>query len=513
MSEAPTLVLSGARILAPGAPRGCSPPTDIVVTGDRIAALLPAGTAPAAETVIDARHLLVTPGLINGHHHSHENFLKGRFEGKPLELVMNFVRPLEPVMLTERQVYVRTMISALEALRTGTTTIVDDMSIGPMSGPSHIEAALQAYADCGIRALLGPTLFDRPFFRAIPFVDEEFPPALLARLDAMPARSAADLLALARRLARERHPREHRVGVILAPSAPQRCTDGFLKDIRRLADEFALPVIIHVHETRLQSVTAGLFYGRSMFGHLAEIGFLGPATSLVHAVWTTPDDMRVIADSGASVQHNPTVNLKLGSGLMPMREMLDAGINVSLGTDGCGLVEGCDMLRALSGTALLPKLRGDEHGRWIGAREAFHAATVGGARALGLEDRIGAVAVGMQADLCGFDLRSIAFTPLNDALRQLVYGEAGRGLDTVVVDGRPVMRGGALLSVDEAGILEEARAIHEEIAGRLDAVEAGVEPLLAPYDRIFARCLCHPIDPSTLPARFSASGIPTTSTA
>ncbi len=509
MTEPPTLVLAGARILAPEAPQGCTPPTDIVVAGDRIAALLPAGAAPAAETVIDARRLLVAPGLVNGHHHSHENFLKGRFEGRPLELVMNFVRPLEPVMLTERQVYVRTMISALQALRTGTTTIVDDMSIGPMSGPSHVEAALAAYEDCGIRALLGPTLFDRPFFRALPFVDEEFPPELLARLDAMPARSAADLVALARRLARERHPREHRVGFILAPSAPQRCTDGFLTEVRRLADEFALPVIIHVHETRLQSVTAGLFYGRSMFRHLAGIGFLAPATSLVHAVWITPEDMRVIAESGASVQHNPTVNLKLGSGLMPMREMLDAGINVSLGTDGCGLVECADMLRALANTALVQKLRGDDHDRWIGARDAFHAATAGGARALGMEDRIGAIAPGMKADLCCFDLGSLAFVPLNDAVRQLVYGETGGGLDTVLVDGRPVMRGDAILTVDEAAILDEARAIHEEIAGRLDAVEASVQPLLAPYDRIFARCLCHPIDPTTLPARFSASGIPT----
>jgi len=495
-----SITLTCARIVGPAT----SAPVDIVITGDSITAIRPAGVAAAEGEAIDASRLLISPGFVDGHHHSHENYLKGRFEGRPLELVMNLVRPLTPVPLTARQVYVRTMISAMQALKSGATTLVDDMNVSPTLDRSHVEAALQAYADCGIRALLGITLFDRPFFRGMPFVDEEFPPELLARLDAVKPTAAEDVLSFARQLARDHHPNEHRVGYIAAPSAPQRCTDAFLMAVRAMADEFDLPTMIHVQETRLQAVTGQLFYGRSMFAHLDRLGFLKPKTTLIHSVWLTPADIALIAASGASVQHNPTVNMKLGSGLMPMRELLDAGVNVSLGTDGCGLVETADMLRAVSNTAYVQKLRGNEHERWIGATEAFEAATMGGARALGLEHQIGRLAVGMKADLCGYSLDQIAFVPLNDPLRQLVYGETGAGLRLSIVDGRVVLRDGRLTMINEAAILEEAQAIHAELEPIITRVEASVEPLLEPYRRIHARCLCHPLDPTTIPARFAA---------
>ncbi|MDQ0323875.1 guanine deaminase [Pararhizobium capsulatum DSM 1112] len=478
---------------------------DIFIAADRIADLQQAGARPPEGIVIDASRLLISPGFIDGHHHSHENFLKGRFEGQPLELVMNFVRPLTPVPMTARQVYVRTMISAIQAIRTGATTLVDDMNVSPMLDRSHVEAALQAYEDCGIRALLGFTLFDRPFFRAMPFVEEEFPADLLAQLDAVHPTPAAEVLTLAREMARSRHPAEHRVGYIVAPSAPQRCSDDFLMATRALADEFELPVMIHVQETRLQAVTGQLMYGSSMFAHLARLGFLKAKTALIHAVWLTPDDIALIAASGASVQHNPTVNMKLGSGLMPMREMLDAGINVSLGTDGCGLVETADMLRAVSNTAYLQKLRGNDHERWIGAPEAFHAATKGGAIALGLENQIGEIKIGMKADLCGYSLDQIAFVPLNDPLRQLVYGETGAGLRLSIVDGKVILCDGQLTLIDEAAILREAQAIHGELGPTLEAVEASVGPLLAPYRRIHARCLCYPTASETFPVRFDCT--------
>lgn len=478
-------------------------PTDIFIADDIIVDLQPAGTRPPQGDIIDARRLLISPGFIDGHHHSHENFLKGRFEGRPLELVMNFVRPLSPMPVTARQVYVRTLISAIQALKSGATTLVDDMNVSPSLDRSHVEAALQAYQDIGIRALLGITLFDRPFFRAMPFIEEEFPAELLSRLDAVKPTPSSEVLSFARELARDNHPAEHRVGFIAAPSAPQRCTDEFLREVRSMADDFDLPVMIHAQETRLQAVTAQLFYGRSMFQHLDGLGFLKPRTTLIHAVWLTPKDIETIARSGASVQHNPTVNMKLGSGLMPMRELLDAGVNVSLGTDGCGLVETADMLRAVANTAYVQKLRGNDHDGWIGAREAFEAATVGGAKALGMEGRIGRLEIGMKADLCGYSRDQIAFVPLNDPMRQLVYGETGSGLKLSMVDGRALILDGKLVSIDEGAVLSEALAIHEQLAPIIDRVEASVDPLLDPYRRIHARCLCHPLDPDTIPARFA----------
>src|SRR5262245_36284965 len=259
-------------------------PLDVVISGECIAAVRRTGQQPPQGETIDARTRLVVAGLINGHHHSHEHYYKGRAENQPLELWMNSVRPLDPIPYTARQVYLRTLIGAIEALRSGTTTIVDDMNASPVLIPEHVEAAFQAYEDIGIRALVGITLFDRPFFRAMPFVEEEFPPELLRSLDGKPRSAPEEYLEFARHLARTRHPAASRVGYIAAPSAPQRCTEGFLAKVRALADEHDVPVIMHVQETRLQVVTGQLFYGAPMVEYLERVGFLGPKTSLIHCV-------------------------------------------------------------------------------------------------------------------------------------------------------------------------------------------------------------------------------------
>jgi 5-methylthioadenosine/S-adenosylhomocysteine deaminase len=139
-------------------------PVDIVIDGQRIGEIRPAGQRQPEGEVIDGTGLLVTPGLVNGHTHSHENFTKGRYENMPLEVWMNYVRPPDPIPYTARQVYLRTMLGAIEAMRTGTTTLVDDVNISPILIPEHVEAVFQAYEDSGMRALVAPSMFDQPFF-------------------------------------------------------------------------------------------------------------------------------------------------------------------------------------------------------------------------------------------------------------------------------------------------------------------------------------------------------------
>jgi guanine deaminase len=498
------ITIVGCRVLS--LPRfvrgeGSDAPMDIRIVGNLIESVEPAGTQPVRGAAIDGRGLLATPGWINGHTHSHEGFHRGRYDNVPLELWMNNVRPLEPIPYSPRQVYLRTLIGALDAVRSGTTTICDDMNASPRLQPELVEAALRAYDDLGIRALSGITLFDKPFFRAMPFVDEEFDPALLAGLGSVKVTPATEYLQFVEELARTRHPRQHRVGCLLAPSAPQRCTPEFLMRVRGIADEHRLPVITHVHETRLQAVTAQELYGCSMVEYLHRLDFLKPATSLIHGVWLTPRDIELLADSGASVQHNPQSNLKLGSGIAPLRALLDAGVNVSLGTDGCGSIDNADMLKVMHGTALLHKLRGLDYQRWIGADEAFAAATTGGAQALGMADMLGRIEPGLRADLCLWNLSSPGFRPLNDPLRQLVFNETGRGLHTSIVDGRIVLADGVLTGIDEGAILdeiqEEWQALHPLIADR----ERKVSQLFPSYKRIWDRCCATPIDSRIFPAR------------
>jgi 5-methylthioadenosine/S-adenosylhomocysteine deaminase len=500
-----TRTITGCRLLsAPGRLRAGGADDqlwDIHIAGHSIAAVLPAGTQAPAGEVVDGRGLLATPGWINGHTHSHEGFHKGRYDNVPLELWMNNVRPLKPLPWTPRRVYLRTLIGAIDALRSGTTTICDDMNASPVLEPALVEAAMQAYEDLGLRALVGITLFDKPFFRALPFVEESFDPALLRQLDATQPTPAAEYLAYVEQMARERHPRQRRVGYLATPSAPQRCTEEFLLQVRDLADRHALPLITHVQETRLQVVTGQVLYGCSMVEYLHRIGFLKPGTSLIHGVWLTPDDIGRLADSGASVQHNPQSNLKLGSGIAPIAALLAAGVNVSLGTDGCGSIEHTSMLKSMQSMALLHKLRGDDYQHWVGADDAFRAATAGGAKALGLQDMIGAIAPGLRADLSLWRTDTIPFTPLNDALRQLVFNEGGASLHSVFVDGEPVLAGGRLTRVDEAALMAEIGDAWRELAPEIADREASVAAMFPSYLRIWERCRATAIDPANYPAR------------
>lgn len=496
-----TRTLAGGRALLGEDATASEGAVDIVIEGDRIREVRPAGAGDPVGEVVDCAGLLLTPGLINGHHHSHEHFYKGRKDNMPLELWMNYVRPLKPIEYTPRQVYLRTVIGALEAVRTGTTTICDDLNVSPRIRRDHVEAAFQAYEDVGIRAMVGITLFDRPFFRAVPYVDEEFPKALLDKLDGTAMYTSDELLAFATELARTRHPKENRVGYIAAPSAPQRCTEDFLRAVRRLADDNDLPLMMHVQETRMQVVTGQLVYGSTMIEYLDRIGFMKPNTQFIHAVWLNPREIDLIARRGVSLQHNPTSNLKVGSGLMPLRAVLDKGVNVSLGSDGCGSIENVDMQLVLKAAALLQKLRGDHTG-WTGATEAFEAGTMGGARALGQGHNLGAISPGRKADITGYRLDALAFTPLNVPLNQLVYSATRADLALSVVDGEPILKDGAFTRVDETALIAEIHDAHAEIEPMIASSERDVEALLGPYDRIYRRCQHQPIAPDTYPARF-----------
>ena len=201
------------------------------------------------------------------------------------------MRTRVPVPLTPRQVYLRTMIGAIESLRTGCTTLVDDFAQAAGIDRGAVDAVLQAYDDAGIRALVGFAMMDRALIDSLPFVDELVPAELAAQLRAAPRTSAEQFEALCASSRRRAIREQSRVGVLVSVSAPQRCSEDFLMRMRGLADELALPVITHVQETRLQVVTGALFYGSTIVAYLDRIGFLTPATSLIHAVWLNPHEI------------------------------------------------------------------------------------------------------------------------------------------------------------------------------------------------------------------------------
>jgi 5-methylthioadenosine/S-adenosylhomocysteine deaminase len=462
-------------------------PLDILVRDRRIAAIEPAGTIQDA-AVIDLGGKLLAPGMINSHYHSHEGFQKGRLENLPLELWMHYVRTPLPVPLNREQSYLRAMVSALEAIRTGSTAVLDDMTLGSSVNHEMIEGTLAAYEDLGIRAFQGLAMMDRPIIDNFPFVADYLSAEEHARLRSLPRPDPAEILATTARLARERHPRSSRVAMIASASAPQRCTPEFLRQVRALSDDLDLPLVTHVQETRLQVITGQLFYGKTMVQHLADLGFLGPRTTLIHVVWVNPDEVALLADTGTTVQHNPWSNLMLGSGVAPVREFLEAGVNVSMGSDGCCATFTTSMLNAVGAAAALSKVRDADSRRWLSAQEAYSAASLGGARALGLGRELGTIEVGKVADLVAYRTEAPSFVPLHDPLRQLVYGERGQGLSDVWVDGDRVMADGQLTRVDERALVRRIAAAVEALVPTYEAAEASVAPIHRVMEQVYARC-------------------------
>ena len=495
-----TTLLRGALALLGEKLEPTSRPVDILVERDRIVAIEPTGVIAGADVVIDLARHLVVPGFINGHLHSHEHFQRGRTENLPLELWQHSVRTPVPIPYSPRQVYLRTLIGAIECLRTGATCVVDDLSLRGAIREDYVDAVFKAYEDVGIRAVVGFAMLDRSIVDTFPRVDL-LPAELLARMRAAPRPEGQDYLALVRKLAPARHPQSNRVGVLVSASAPQRCTEPFLRECRRLADDFALPVITHVQETRLQVVTGLEFYGCPIVEHLDRIGFLKPCTTLIHAVWLNPREINALARTGATAQHNPWSNLMLGSGIQPVRELLDAGVNVSLGSDGSCSTSTVNMLIAVGSAAALSKIRGDDYSGWLSAREALAAATLGGARALGFEGSLGVLKVGALADLAAYRTDTVTFTPLNDPVRQLVYAERGAGLDFTMVAGAVAMRDGALTLIDEGRILAEISAEMSSLQELLVQGERSGAELRDAMEAVYRWSLAQDIPADTHPAR------------
>ena len=475
-------------------------PLDVLIEGERIAAIEGAGTIAEADHVISLPRRLLVPGCINGHMHSHEHFQRGRTENLPLELWQHYVRTPRPIPLTPRHVYLRTMLGALETLRTGGTCLVDDLAVGGAIQRAHIDAALEAYDDVGVRALVGFAMMGRPLIDTFPHADA-LPAELRERMRALPRPGPEEYLGLVRELVRARHPQARRVGVLVSASAPQRCTEGFLLACARLAEELDLPVITHVQETRLQVVTGLEFYGVPIVEYLARIGFLSRRTSLIHTVWLNPREIRALAETGATAQHNPWSNLTLGSGLQPTRALLDAGVNVGLGSDGACSTVSLNMLNVVGAAAALSKLRGDDYTSWLTAHEALVAATQGGARAFGFGAGLGVIERGALADLVAYRLDTIPFTPLSDPVRQLVYAERGGGIDLVMIGGDVVLRDGRFTRVDESRLLAEIEAEWAALEPEYAAAEASVAPLRTAMEAVYRRSLTTPIPPDTYPSR------------
>lgn len=464
MSERRHQVVRNGLVLTPGAPQAA--PLDVLIEEGRIRELGPRGmAAPADAELIDADDRLVVPGLVNAHTHAHGGLGKGAVGDRlPLEVfltgsgAMNGSRTLDDK-------YLSAQLSAVEMVRKGCTAAYDLFVEFPIASVEGVEAVARAYRDVGMRAVIAPMIADRTLYQAYPGLIESLPEGLRETARRAATAPYAETLRACRLVFENWSFDRDSVRPALGPTIPMHCSDEFLVGCRDLAREFGVGIQTHLAESAAQAAMAKQRYGKSLTAHLAELGLLNERFSGAHAIWIDRDDMRRIADAGGAVAHNPLSNLRLGSGIASVRTMLDCGLAVGIGTDAANTSDTQNMFEATRMASYLSRIRGPEYREWLSAEEAFTLATAGSARVLGFADKLGTIAPGAFADLVFLDLGHINYVPLRDALLQLVNGESGTAIESVMVGGRFVLRQGKLLTVDEAKLRRDAESARDRLDG------------------------------------------------
>lgn len=457
-------------------------PHDLLLRAGRIAAVLPPGGGPAGVPRHDASARLILPGLVNAHTHGHANLMKGVADRWLLEASLTH----GPWMGGQRDVgtiHLSTLLGAVEMLETGCTACYDLFYEFPAPTPEGLAAAARAYAEAGMRAVIAPMVADLTLFEVLPGFLGTLPKELRERVGAFRLAPAEATLAALRTAFAVAPDLPEGITLALAPTIPHHCTAAFLRGCRSLAQEFGLRLHMHVAESRLQAVLGRRLWGHGPVFEIDRHGLLGPDFTLAHCVWLEEAELDLVAARGASIAHMPSSNLRLGAGVAPLCAMLDRGITVGLGTDGCNSADSLDMFETTRLAANLSRIRDLPRSAWLGGAEALTLATAGGADVLGLET--GQIAPGFAADLVLLDLGHRGFTPLNDALVQAVTCNVSGAVREVFVGGRSVVVEGRCLAPSVRDLATRAAGALEELRARLAPARAlaeRIEPFTVAYD-------------------------------
>ncbi len=426
----------------------------LVIEGRWIRYVGPAGRIPPGpfDRVIDGREMIALPGMVNAHCHSPANIHRGLLPSRPLEIWRAYWRSTLRVMKGE-DFYASALLGAAEMLKTGTTTVLDHFfgnQALPFMGAGD---AIRAMRELGLRHVVALTLSDKRYEETVPLDQHAGPPsAEIQQMTQSETQDTRTWLESCEAFIAEFHDPDRLTTCCPGPSAVQRCTDKLLTGIAEMARRGNLPIHIHLAETFSQKVMGPRLYGTSLLRHLESIGVLGPNLSLAHTIWIDKEDIKPIAQSGATPVHNPASNLRLGSGLAPVPQLLSSGAHVALGTDGAASNDGQNMFDALRLATLIHNPNEPDYRLWVTPLQTLRMATREGARAFGLPT--GILAPDRLADVVLLRRDTPAFTPLNNVLSQLALCENGSSVDTVLVDGEIVLEKGRLTRRREKEVLD-----------------------------------------------------------
>lgn len=395
-----------------------------------IVALLPQEEATRrfipAHTIELPNHLLM-PGLVNCHGHTPMTLLRGVADDQPLEIwLQDHIFPAEKRLVSDNFVRDGSMLAIAEMIRSGTTCF-SDMYFYP-------EQTAHMARQVGIRSQI---MF--PVFSGTTPWSNSAEECFAKGLELHDAYRSSDL-----------------ISVGFGPHAPYSVGMEILQKIAVLAQELDAPIQIHAHETAQEVKEFVQAHGKRPLQQIADAGLLSPLLQLVHMTQVNAADMALLNDSGAHVVHCPRSNLKLASGFTPVHQLLEAGINVALGTDGAASNNSLDMFAEMNMAALLAKaVAGDATA--LEAHRALRMATLSGALALGLEHRIGSLETGKAADVIAIDLHNLESQPLYNPVSQLVYTQTGHRVSHVWVAGKPLLQNRQLETLNEREVIAKAR--------------------------------------------------------
>lgn len=390
-------------------------------------------------TAINATGMAVLPGFINAHTHVPMTLFRGIADDRDLmDWLHNYIFPAEARNVDPEFVKWGTRLAAAEMIRSGTTTFADMYYF-----ESDIARETKA---AGLRGVLGETVLD------FPAPDNKTWEAALDYVRKYVKQWKGDRL----------------ITPAIAPHAPYTVSREHLIEVRKLATELGAPILIHVSETRdeLRQI-ADKANGMSPAEYLDSLGFFGPDVEIAHGVWLRPDEIQMLAARKVGVAHCPESNMMLASGVAPIIQMQRAGVNVGLGTDGpAGSNNNLDMVEEMASAARLQKVTRNDP-KALTAREVLQMATIEGARALNMADRIGSLEAGKRADIAIIDLQSAKVQPVYSVESAIVYAASGSSVVTTICDGKILMRGGKVLTVDVPAAIAKAKEYRTRVLASL----------------------------------------------
>ncbi|HKB11071.1 MAG TPA: amidohydrolase [Vicinamibacterales bacterium] len=430
------LVVAGGTVITENAAHQVLTPGSVAIDGTDIVEIgAPEAIAARYQPreTVDARGHVVMPGLINTHTHAPMVMYRGLADDLALnDWLEKYIFPAEAKTVTPEMVRIGTRLAALEMIESGTTTFADMYYFE--------EEIARATFGAGLRGVLGQTIIQ------FPVADAKTPAEALARAD--------------------RFIREFKDNALVVPAvAPHALYTNdrtSLADAAALARRHGVPLIIHFSETEDEVRRAREQYKMTPAAALESIGFWGPKTLAAHGVWVTDEDIEILARRGVGIAHNPESNMKLASGAAPISKYLAAGVHVGLGTDGAASNNDLDMFEAMRQASFLAKLSTRDPTA-VSAKTALDLATIGGARALGMEQQIGSLEAGKRADLIVVSMREARQTPLYDPISHLVYTTRGDDVRATVVNGKVLMKDRQVRTLDKAAVIADANRLAAKV--------------------------------------------------